>query len=310
MAIPVLREAEGVEITVVVDNYTDVFLIESTEVLKRPKAFPDVGPLAEHGLSCVVTVYADGEKHTILMDTGRSALCLLHNLEVFDVDTEAIEGMVLSHGHRDHFGGLLELSKKVRAGIPLVLHPDAFLARRMNPPGGEIRYAPVLDEKALEAAGLAIRKERGVSTLAGDFVMAWGEVERITDFEQGPMWTEARVDGQWIADPLRDDQGICINVKDRGLVIVGGCSHAGIINSIRHAQKVSQVDRVHAVLGGFHLTGPLYEPIIERTIEEMKKLRPAFVVPMHCTGWKAINRFVAEMPDAFLLNCVGTTYTF
>lgn len=310
MTVPNLREVEGVEITVVVDNYTDVFLIGSTEVMKRPKAFPAVGPLAEHGLSCLIKVYTGAEEHTVLMDTGRSALCLLHNIEVFDVDTEAIEGMVLSHGHRDHFGGLLEIAKKVRTGTPLVLHPDAFLARRMNPPGGEIRYAPVLEENALEAAGIEIRKERGASMLAEGFVMAWGEVERLNDFETGPLWTEAKVDDQWITDPLLDDQGVCINVKDRGLVIIGGCSHAGIINTINHAKKVSKVENVHAVLGGFHLTGPLYEPIIDRTIEEMKKLGPSFIVPMHCTGWKAINRFAAEMPDEFLLNSVGTTYIF
>lgn len=244
------------------------------------------------------------------MDTGRSALCLLHNIKVFEVDTKAIEGVVLSHGHRDHFGVLLEVLKKVTAGIPLVLHPDAFVPRRMNPPHGGIRNAPLLDERALQETGVEIRKERGASTLASDLIMVSGEVERVTDFEKGLLWAEAKVDDTWIVDPLQDDQGVVINVRGKGLVVIGGCSHAGIINTVQYAQRISKTERVHAVLGGFHLTGPLFEPIIGRTIEEMKKLQPAFVVPMHCTGWKAINQFAAEMPGQFLLNNVGTTHVF
>lgn len=185
MADPILREAERVEITVLVDNYTDTFLIESTDVMKRPKAFPVVGPLAEHGLACLIRVFADSEEHVVLMDTGRSALCLLHNIKVFDVDTKAIEGVVLSHGHRDHFGGLLEFLKESKKGIPLVLHPDAFSRRRMNSPHGGVRDAPLLDKEALKGTGVEIREERGASTLSSDLIMVLGEVERVTDFEKG-----------------------------------------------------------------------------------------------------------------------------
>jgi len=310
MAELILREAERVEITVLVDNYTDTFLIESTDVMKRPKAFPDVGPLAEHGLSCLIKVFAGSEEHVLLMDTGRSALCLLHNMEVFNCDLKKIEGVVLSHGHRDHFGGLLEFLKKSKKGIPLVLHPDAFSQRRMNSPHGGIRDAPMLDKEALKGTGVEIREGKGASTLCSDLIMTLGEVERVTDFEKGLLWAEARADDRWIVDPLHDDQGVVINVKGKGLVIIGGCSHAGIINTVQYARKVSKTEKVHAILGGFHLTGPLFEPIIGKTIEEMKKLRPDFVVPMHCTGWKAINQFASEMTDQFLLNSVGTTYIF
>jgi 7,8-dihydropterin-6-yl-methyl-4-(beta-D-ribofuranosyl)aminobenzene 5'-phosphate synthase len=111
-------------------------------------------------------------------------------------------------------------------------------------------------------------------------------------------------------DPFHDDQGLAVNVKDKGLVVIGGCSHAGIINTVRHLQRVAGGERVHAVLGGFHLTGSLFEPIIGPTIREMKRLGPDFVVPMHCTGWKAINQFAAEMPGQFILNTEGTTYVF
>ena len=101
-----------------------------------------------------------------------------------------------------------------------------------------------------------------------------------------------------------------MNVKGKGLVVIGGCSHAGIINTVKHAQKVTGAPHVHAVLGGFHLTGPIFEPIIGPTIEKMKKIGPDIVVPMHCTGWNAINQFAKEMPDQFVLNTVGTKYVF
>ena len=99
-------------------------------------------------------------------------------------------------------------------------------------------------------------------------------------------------------------------VKGRGLVVLGGCSHAGIVNTVLHARKISGTDQVCAVLGGFHLTGPIFEPIIDPVVEEMKKIDPEYIVPMHCTGWEAINRFEQAMPDRFFLNSVGTRYVF
>ena len=155
-----------------------------------------------------------------------------------------------------------------------------------------------------------LRKIEGFSLIASDHALVTGEVERVTDFEIGFPWAEASIDGEWVVDPFRDDQGLAVKVKDKGLVVIGGCSHAGIINTVKYAQKIAQAEHVHAVLGGFHLTGPVFEPVIDPTIAEMRKIGPDYVVPMHCTGWNAINRFAKEMPDQFLLNTVGTTYVF
>ena len=141
-------------------------------------------------------------------------------------------------------------------------------------------------------------------------VLVTGEVERVTDFEKGFPWAEAKIDGGWVLDPFHDDQGVAVKVKGKGLIVIGGCSHAGIINTVKQAQRMARTEAVYAVLGGFHLTGPVFDPIIGPTIEEMKKISPEYVVPMHCTGWKAINQFAREMPRQFLLNSVGTTYVF
>jgi 7,8-dihydropterin-6-yl-methyl-4-(beta-D-ribofuranosyl)aminobenzene 5'-phosphate synthase len=306
-----LREADKLEVTILLDNYTDLLLLQSTEVVQRPRTPPPSAPLAEHGLSCLLRVYADSEEHVVLMDAGISATCLFHNVDLLKVDLSQVESVVLSHGHFDHFGGLPELLSRAREGIPLVLHPDAFLERRLNIPGvARPTEMPALDGEALKEAGAALHGIREASTLASDLVLVTGEVERVTGFERGFPWAEAKIDGDWVVDPFHDDQGVAVKVEGKGLVVIGGCSHAGIINTVKHAQDVARTNVVHAVLGGFHLNGPAFEPIIGPTIEEMKKIGPDYVVPMHCTGWRAINQFATEMPGQFLLNSVGTTYVF
>jgi 7,8-dihydropterin-6-yl-methyl-4-(beta-D-ribofuranosyl)aminobenzene 5'-phosphate synthase len=218
--------------------------------------------------------------------------------------------MVLSHGHFDHFGALIEFLNRATQGISLILHPDAFLQRRVIIPGIRKVDFPTLDETVVKKTGVTLHKIKESSTLASNLILVLGEVERVTDFEKGFPWAEAKVDNEWLMDPFYDDQGVVVKVKDRGLVVIGGCSHAGIINTVKYAQKVAQTNKVHAVLGGFHLTGPIFDPIIGLTIEEMKRIRPDLITPLHCTGWKAITQFAQEMPEQFHLTTVGTTYVF
>ena len=306
-----LREADKLEVTVLVDNYTDALLLQGTDVVKRSLIPPPTLFLAEHGLSYLLKVYAGTEEHLVLFDAAVSTTCFFHNADLLQVDSSKVESVVLSHGHFDHFGALVEFLNRATKGIPLVLHPDAFLQRRLNIPGvARVVGFPTLDETAVKKTGTALHKVKEASTVASDLILVLGEVERVTDFEKGFPWVEAKIDDEWVVDPFRDDQGLAVRVKDRGLVVIGGCSHAGIINTVKHAQKVAQADKVHAVLGGFHLTGPIFEPIIGPTIEEMKKIGPDFVAPMHCTGWKAITQFAEQMPEQFILNSVGTTYIF
>lgn len=305
-----LREADKLEITVLVDNYTDV-LLPGTDVAQRLLTPPPNLPLAEHGFSCLIKAHASSQEYVVLLDAGASSTCLFANAKLLNIDFSRIESVVLSHGHFDHYGGLIAFLGSAKKGIPLVLHPDAFLDRRINIPAlGRQASMGMLSEKDLTETGVMIHKIAEASTWASGLVMVTGEVERVTDFEKGFPWAEAKIGGEWILDPFPDDQGVAVKVKGKGLVVLGGCSHAGIINTVKHAQKVTGTDRVHAVLGGFHLTGPLFEPIIKLTIQEMKKIAPDIIVPMHCTGWKAINQFAEEMPEQFILNTVGTTYVF
>ncbi|RZN37107.1 MAG: MBL fold metallo-hydrolase [Methanophagales archaeon ANME-1-THS] len=305
-----VREVDKLEVTVLVDNYTDVLLLQSTEVVKRSGTPPPNLPLAEHGLACLLKVKAGSEEHVVLMDAGVSPTCLFHNADVLKIDLSKVESVVLSHGHYDHFGALVEFLNNAPKGIPLILHPDAFYERRLNVPRIGVAGLPTLDEIALKKTGVTLRKAREASLLVSNLILVSGEVERVTDFEKGFPWAEAKIDDKWVVDPFHDDQGVAVKVKNKGLVVISGCSHAGIINTVKYLQKVARTNKVHAVLGGFHLTGPIFEPIVGPTIQEMKRIGPDFVVPMHCTGWKAINQFAQEMPEQFLLNSVGTTYVF
>ncbi len=304
------READAVEVTVLVDNYGDVFL-EGNEFVRRPNRSPHFSLLAEHGLSCLIKVAHDSETHTILLDAGHSATCLMHNAGLMEIDFKQIESVILSHGHIDHYSGLPAVFGKTGTQTPLFLHPYAFLERRLKPPPGTQDFSSIqLNEKELLKAGAVINKREKPYAIASDLVNVTGEVERVTEFEKGFPKAQIKLDNEWITDPFKDDQAVAIPVKEKGLVVVGGCSHAGIINTIEYARKITGIERVHAVLGGFHLTGSQFEPIIEPTIQEMKRFKPDFIVPMHCTGWKAINEFSRQLPGQFILNGVGTTYCF
>jgi len=306
-----LREVERVEVTVLVDNYTDILLLQSTNVVKRAPVSPPQAFLAEHGFSCLIKTIDGPEEHVVLMDVGISGTCLLHNADLLKIDLSKVESVILSHGHFDHFWGLQKVVGRFRKGIPLILHPEAFLQKRINLPAlGVRREMPALDENTLKNAGIDLKKVKEDSTLTSGLILVLGEVERRTSFEKGFAGAEAKIDGHWAVDPFHDDRGVVVKVKDKELVVIGGCSHAGIINTVKHAQKVTRTKKVHAVLGGFHLTGPMFEPIINPTIEEMKKIGPDFVAPMHCTGWKAINQFARDMPEQFILSGVGTTFAF
>lgn len=305
-----LKSSDRVEVTVLVDNYSDLLIPPATPVDRRLPYDPSRRLLAEHGLSCLVRVFSGKKEDSILLDAGLSRDCLFPNARQLGISLAAVEAVVLSHGHYDHFGGLEKVFCSATRPIPLVLHPDAFLRRRMNTPARGPVDLPQLDAVALKKDGADIQQWNEPSTLADGHLLVTGEVERTTPFEKGLPGMEAFRGDRWTADPISDDQALVINVKGKGLVVISGCAHAGIINTVDYAQKITGVNHVHAVMGGFHLSGPVFEPVIQPTIHAMKLINPDYLVPMHCTGWKAINRFAEEMPGRFILNTVGTTYVF
>ncbi|MGI0048656.1 MAG: MBL fold metallo-hydrolase, partial [Nitrososphaera sp.] len=156
-----------------------------------------------------------------------------------------------------------------------------------------------------------IIEKQSHSTWLDDSILATGEIARTNDFEKGFPNHYSEVEGEMENDPLiKDDQAIVLNVKNKGLVVITGCGHAGIINTLNYARELAGEDRIYAVIGGMHLTGGLFEPIIPRTIDELEKLTPRVAVPCHCSGLKAMTEIAKKMPEAFIQNSVGTNYVF
>lgn len=314
-----LPEVDHAQVTILVDNYTDLLLPDSPGI-KRLRTMPPDVPMAEHGLACLITVQWGDKRHTILMDAGISGHCLNHNAALLPSSLAAVSGevthtiedveaIVLSHGHFDHFAGLPVFISKTGKKLPMIVHPDAFVERRIHLAPGTYAPMPVLDEEALVAAGALLEKRDEPSTVAGGAILISGTVARTSEFETGSPGLQAKRNGGWIEDPFTDDQAVAFLLKGHGLVVLGGCSHSGIVNTVAHMRQVSGVDRVHAVMGGFHLSGPS-EKLIEPTVAAMKEVDPELIVPTHCTGWKATEAFARAMPEPFILNTVGTTYLF
>ena len=313
----ILKEVEKVEVTCLVDNNVDVVL-PNTEVARRPvltRNWYEEPLIAEHGFCAALTLHIEeGVKHRVLLDSGLDALAASHNADVLSFDLSNCESLVSSHGHIDHAGGLLNLRKKMNTvqRIPLVLHEDAFRNRLVKFQDGRAVNLPAPDRSLLTNAGYEIIEKHSPSLWIGDRVLITGEIPRTNNFEKGfPNHYSEIEEGKMEADPLiKDDQAIILTVKDKGLVVITGCGHAGIINTLNYAKELTGEDRILAVLGGMHLSGGIFEPIIPATLQQLEKLKPKFVVPCHCSGLKAVTEIARKMPLAFIQNSVGTTYSF
>jgi 7,8-dihydropterin-6-yl-methyl-4-(beta-D-ribofuranosyl)aminobenzene 5'-phosphate synthase len=316
MDVPVpLRPIDSLEATILVDNQIDILLPSTDRVRRAPLALDwstRAQLIAEHGYAVLLTIRERGTTRTLLYDAGLGRDTLGHNLDVLGISTRDLEAIALSHGHADHHGGFEGLARTVgRRNLPLVLHPDAWRTRKVVFPSGIELNMPPPDRKALERADVRIVEDRGPSLLLGEGVLLTGQVERTTEFEKGFPWQQARTDGGWEPDPwIWDDQGVVVHVRGKGLVVVSSCSHAGVINVLRNGQRLTGIRKVHAFLGGLHLTGGLFEPIIPQTVEELVRIAPDVIVPGHCTGWKATHETARRLPLAYVQTSVGTTVRF
>ncbi len=324
-----LAPVDHVEITILVDNLTDPLLVDRDAVTRVnwPKALagalatatsrtsplsgvPDA-LIAEPGFSALVRIDRGGRRRTLLFDTGVSPNGMVENMRRLGIAPAEIEVVVLSHGHWDHVTGIEGLARSLGAAqMPVMIHPEFWNRRRIRFPGLEPAQLPATSRSALEDMGFTIIEDRQPSFLLDGAALITGEVDRTTSFETGFHGHEALRHGAWHADPLiLDDQALVLSLGERGLVVISGCGHAGIVNTVRYAQKLTGTGAIAAIIGGFHLSGPMFEPIIDPTVDALAALSPALLVPAHCTGWKAVQRIATRLPDAFAISTVGTTIT-
>jgi len=316
-----LGEVDRVEITSLVDNTVD-FLSSVSHKNARPfgqwirerhsqermRTHTEF-PRAEHGFSMLIRVFRGEESSTILFDTGGSPNAVVENAKRMGITLREVESIVLSHGHYDHFGGLLSAVKAVnKVGLPVIVHDDMFKIRGSAYSDGAIRKYTEFPTEKLISRARAIRTKLPF-LIANDRVCVTGEIPRETNFEKGLSRHMAFTNGSWQPDPLiMDDRALVINVRGKGLVVVSGCAHAGIINTVTYARKLTKVASVYAIMGGLHLAGKENEARIEPTISELKLAEPKLVVPSHCTGWRAMCAFAKALPEAFVWNSVGHLY--
>ncbi|HEY47679.1 MAG TPA: MBL fold metallo-hydrolase [Anaerolineae bacterium] len=320
-------EVEQVSITVIVDNKADL-IVDSNEMVSY---FEDEPLLAEHGFSALIRL--GDPAISVLWDGGVSCTALVENLRRMKIDPTSINKVVLSHGHRDHYAALTDVllamalqpeereweeqvtSSEINRWIEdhqihLIAHP-AVLRERWWVKDDGVKLGPYFPPpiQAWESAGAKMILSKDPYQL-GPGCWTTGYIPRRSFEETGrPTKLHYREGDTFVRDDMEDDQALVINVKDKGLVVLSGCAHAGIVNTVEYAIEISGNTKVLAIIGGFHLA-PANDDEIQQTIDHIKSLSPKLVVPSHCTGFRAQCFFASQMPDEFIEGVVGATYSF
>lgn len=306
-----MQTCDRLTITVLVDNYIDM-LMQNTPTIRRQGMaehfLPRRGtPLAENGISFLLEATTAGRTTTILFDAGMSGIPILHNAQVLGIDLAEVDQVVLSHGHPDHFGGIYAALGAIGRRVPVVVHPSAFHPRSIRRPDIMIQYFNrALTERELTDAGAGVVAVRESIDIAPGIVTS-GEIPISVDFEQEvPVGRVSVRDGRVGPDPIDDYMTLVVDVTGVGLVVLDPCGHSGVLSSLDHARALTGVDRLHGVLGGFHLghAGITAEKI-ERTVGGLAERGLGLVAPMHCSGFAAQRAVADRLPDAFALMTAG-----
>jgi 7,8-dihydropterin-6-yl-methyl-4-(beta-D-ribofuranosyl)aminobenzene 5'-phosphate synthase len=291
---------------------------------------PDAPPRAalngEWGLAMHAESRRDGETRHVLVDFGYTSEVLLNNMAILKIDPSLFDAMVLSHGHYDHFGGMvgfLSANKgNLKRRLPFFVGGEDAFCLRKNP-GGNFG---AIDRRAIMDADLALMMAEGPAIVA-DHAFTSGRIGQVS-FEKPLLPTQEIIGifdgfgcfpekmppeknvGQYIPDDFDHELATIYMVRGKGLVVLTSCSHRGVINAIRQAQKVSGIDKVHAVIGGFHIVPPLGDDYIRQTIAEFQDINPDHLIPAHCTGDRFYDLARAAMGDKVIHSAVGTRFIF
>ena len=326
---------DSLKITVLIDSSHDIFMrAEGPKVLriKRTPAVADYRKTLHNvwGLSLGLESKRGAETRQILLDFGYTPQTLLENMEMLGFDLAKADSMVLSHGHFDHWGGLFGMLQKhrgaMRPDITLYAGGEDNFCQRLRGTGTPGRFSEwgMLDRRELAAQRVNLVLCEKPTAIAGH-AFTTGAIRR-TSIEKvlpGPRVEYAMkagagcnmshfTDKEMLGKPVHDEHihehATCFNIKDRGLVVINSCGHAGILNSIRQAMEVSGVKKLHALVGGFHLA-PAKPDYLQQVVLELKAMDPEVVIPMHCSGLNFVQEVQRQMPDRLALSTTGSEFT-
>ena len=255
--------------------------------------------LGQHGVSFLLEAKRGNIKRNFLVDVGQNSDALLKNMEAMGISASIIDGIILTHCHYDHTQGLTNVIKAIgKDNLPIITHPDIFRLNFVVSP--YLRHVGVMagDRKSdIEAAGgMLFLAKTPLELMSG--LTTTGEVERVTDFEEVGINLKTIEDGVIKDDPMLDDISVIANVKEKGLVVITGCSHAGIVNIVKHSIKLTGINKIEGIIGGFHLIEASDERI-KKTVEELSKIDINWISAGHCTGFRAQVELYLKFSDKF-----------
>jgi 7,8-dihydropterin-6-yl-methyl-4-(beta-D-ribofuranosyl)aminobenzene 5'-phosphate synthase len=319
-----MRAADGVKITILVENWIDILISEPEGVTRRGLIHHfdrKEQPLrAEGGLSLFVETWIGGRRSCVLFDSGLTPDVIAHNFGALGLDPHDVDHIAISHGHLDHHGGLAGTLELIGHPVPVLVHPDAFYPRYIIMGSGEVAsfYNQALEPDELTRAGARLVLARDPVVIAPGIVST-GEIPLEVDFEGPPPAAKPTSydpgiyqlrEGEFVTDEVLDELGLAINVAGEGLVVITGCGHRGVINTVRRARQITGVEEVALVMGGFHLGFPgTPDEVVDRTVAALGELNARRIAPMHCSGFRCIAGVASSLPDAFLQYAVGSTFT-
>jgi 7,8-dihydropterin-6-yl-methyl-4-(beta-D-ribofuranosyl)aminobenzene 5'-phosphate synthase len=325
-----LREVDGLEVQVLVDNVTDSLSSIPRDVSHEWARFKEGGNqllsgeticCAAFGFSLLITARAgNSTTSSLLFDTGPEAYAIARNGERLGISFGNVGAIVLSHGHWDHGGGLLEAVRKVVSSnggeaVECHVNPGMFVTRALKRPDGSyLPFKDVAGTETLAAAGAAVVNSAEPRLLLENMFYLSGEIPRVTPYERGLAGhvKRSRDGSEWEPDPLiLDERYVAARIKDKGIIVFTACSHAGVINVLKNASDVFAGTPVYGVMGGFHLSGPGPEAIIPETVDDLRSFGLKRIMPAHCTGWRAVSALSRIFGDDVLVPCsVGRKFHF
>lgn len=324
---PSLATVDSLEFVVLVDNSLDsLSSVPRNVMLEWPRLMRsgmkelsgEWQCCANHGLSILITARLGDISRTVLFDAGPEDYVLERNSPRLGIDHAGVDGIVLSHGHWDHAGGLpaavrLAMAASRNRSVDVFVHPEMFRQRAMTLASGTILPIKAIPSpQELEALGANVISSDQPQLIFNDFFWISGEIPRVTRYEKGfPGHLRRSEDGSsWEPDPLiMDERFLAAKVRNRGIVVFTACSHAGVVNVLRHARDSFPSTPLYGVAGGFHLSAT-NEKIIPETVEDLGTFGLSVIAPGHCTGWRATNALVRAFGENVVIpSAVGKTYS-